>query len=384
MSYEHLRLESAFSLALEREFAYLNWLYTYLVLPFNMQAQTQSNWCWAATSTSVSHFYSSLSPWTQCKVASKELNQLCCTSPVPGACNVPWYLDKAFTRTNNFVSMQSGTVTWNTVKTQLQAGLVVGTRIGWSGGGGHFMVLHGVSSILTTKYLHIDDPIYGKSTLTYDQFATNYQGSGTWTHTYFTKKYFYFMWFKDLVFNPALLNPIPEIRPLLSAYDEHIDLETLSRESDFGIPHFVYSLPLNKISKEPELPSSPAALRVLQMKQDAPVAYYDLGLDERNPTLLQMNNSQSFFTLMNSALGKLKSESQRRKTPGELRLLKVPALNLEALWLSYSGETQGLFAILPRFQYENFDNDKVYEEAEFLKLLSKTASKMKQDDTMGA
>ena len=386
MSYEHLRLESAFSLALEREIAYLKWLFTYLVLPFNMQAQTQSNWCWAATSTSVSRFYSSLSPWTQCKVASKELNQQCCTTPVPGACNVPWYLDKALTRTNNFVSIQSGTVSWNTVKSQLQAGLVVGARIGWSGGGGHFMVLHGVSSSLfgPTKYLHIDDPIYGKSTLTYDQYATNYQGSGTWTHTYFTKKYFYFMWFKDLVFNPVLLKPIPEIRPLLAAYDEHIDLETLSRESDFGIPHFVYSLPLNKISREPELPSSPAALRVLQMKQDAPVAYYDLGLDERNPTLLQMNNSQSFFSLMNSALGRLKSESQRRKTPGELRLLKVPALNLEALWLAYSGETQGLFAILPRFQYENFDNDKVYEEAEFLKLLSKTASKMKQDETMGA
>ena len=384
MSYEFLRSESASHLALEREFAYLKWLYTYLVLPFNMQAQTQSNWCWAATSTSVSHFYSSLSPWTQCKVASKELNQQCCATPVPGPCNVPWYLDRALTRTNNFVSIQSGTVSWDTVKSQLETGLVVGTRIGWNGGGGHFMVLHGVSSILTTKYLHIDDPIYGKSTLTYDQFATNYQGSGTWTHTYFTKKYFYFMWFKDLQFNPVLLKPIPEIRPLLTAYDERINLEALSRETDFGIPHFVYNLPLNRISRETVLPTSPGALRVLQMKHDTPVAYYDLGLDEQNPSLLQMNNSKSFFDLMNTALGKLKLESKRRKTPGELRLLKVPALNLEALWLAYGGENQGLLALLPRFQYENFDNDKVYDETEFLRRLSKTALKMKQDDTMGA
>src|SRR5262249_364835 len=161
------------------------------------------------------------------------------------------------------------------------------------------------------------------------EFATNYQGSGSWTHTYFTKKYFYFMWFKPLAFNPVLLKPIPEIRPLLTAYDEHIDLETLSRESDFGIPHFVYNLQLNMISKEAALPRSPVALRVLQMKKDAPVAYYDLGLDEQNPTLLQMNASQAFFSLMDRALGNLKSGSKERKTPGELRLLKVPALNLE-------------------------------------------------------
>jgi len=386
MTLNHLTSEDRFSLALEKEFKYLSWLYSCLVLPFNMQAQTQSNWCWAATSTSVSRFYSFLSPWTQCKVASDELGKQCCTTPVPGACNVPWYLDKALTRTNNFVSMQSSAASWNSVKSELAKGLVVGARIGWSGGGGHFMVLHGVSSSVfsLTKYLHIDDPIYGKSTLSYDQFATNYQGSGTWTHTYFTKKYFYFMWFKSLAFNPVLLKPIPEIRPLLTAYDEHIDLETLSRESDFGISHFVYNLPLNMLLKQPALPQSPVALRVLQMKQDAPVAYYDLGLDEQNPTLLQMNTSQPFFELMDSALGKLKSASKEHKAQGELRLLKVPALNMEALWLAYPGRTPDLFTILPRFHYEHFDNDKVYEEAEFVKLLSKAASKVTQDDTIGA
>ena len=107
-------------------------------------------------------------------------------------------------------------------------------------------------------------------------------------------------------------------------------------------------------------------------------------LDEQNPTLLQMSASQALFELMNSALGKLKSASKERKTPGELRLLKIPALNMEALWLAYPGRTPDFFTILPRFQYEYFDNDKVYEEGEFLKLLNKAASHVKQDDTMGA
>jgi cation transport regulator ChaB len=382
MSLENLQIENHLPLTQQIEFSYFKWLYSYLVLPFNMQAQTQSNWCWAATATSVSRYYSFFSPWTQCKVASDELGLTCCTTPVPGACNVPWYLDKALTRTNNFVSFQGSTVTWNTVKSQLQNGLVVGARIGWSGGGGHFMVLHGVSSIGVTKYLHIDDPIYGKSVLTYQQFATNYQGSGTWTHTYFTKKYFYFMWFKDLVFNPVLLEPIPEIRPLLRAYDLSIPPEAV--ESDFGIPHHVFNVPLDSVAKDGKLPTTPAALRVMEMKGDSPVASYDLSLDQERPELLQMNRDAAYFELMNAALGRLKTAADRRKNVGELSLIRIPGLNMEALRLELGGRGKSLISILPRFDYPSFDTNKVYEEDEFLKLLQRAAAKVRQDDTMGA
>ena len=53
-----------------------------VTLPFTMQVQTQSNWCWAATATSVSLFYTSSSTWTQCTVANGELNLTdCCSRP---------------------------------------------------------------------------------------------------------------------------------------------------------------------------------------------------------------------------------------------------------------------------------------------------------------
>jgi hypothetical protein len=386
VSLEYLRIENRLPLARLNEFSYLKWLYTYFVLPFTMQAQTQSNWCWAATATSVSRYYSFLSPWTQCKVASDELGETCCTTPVPGACNVPWYLDRALTRTHNFVNFQGGTVPWSTVKSELQKGLVVGARIGWNGGGGHFMVLHGVSSIGVTDYLHIDDPIYGNSVLTYQQFATNYRGSGTWTHTYFTKKYFYFMWFKELVFNPVLLKPIPEIRPLLQAYDPSIAQDDVSRggEGDFGVPHHVFNVALDAAAKGGKLPTAPAALRVIEMKGDAPVAAYDLSLDEERPELLQMNRDAAYFELMDTALGRLKNAAEGRKSVGELSLIRIPALNMEALRLEFGGRNKSLIAILPRFSYETFETDKVYEEDEFLKLLQRAAAKVRQDDTMGA
>jgi hypothetical protein len=94
-----------------------------------------------------------------------------------------------------------------------------------------------------------------------------------------------------------------------------------------------------------------------------------------------MGTSPAYFELMNSALGKLKVAAEKRKTPGELRLLQVPALNLEVLWLGYD-RAQSLFAILPRFHYDGFENDKVYEEGEFLRLLKKAAAKFKLDDDL--
>src|SRR5215210_2812792 len=125
-------------------------------LAFDMQPQTQSNWCWSATATSVSHFYWFISTWTQCRVANSELNRSdCCNSPVPSACNVPWYLDRALTRTNNFVSI-TGPANFEQVRAEIDAGRPVGARVGWSGGGGHFMVIYGYSFIGVTEFFDID------------------------------------------------------------------------------------------------------------------------------------------------------------------------------------------------------------------------------------
>jgi hypothetical protein len=101
-----VRLSSRQYRSLLRELRIFDVLFQSKQLSFDMQMQTQSNWCWAATATSVSRFYWFLSTWTQCQVANAELERSdCCNSNVPGACNVPWFLDRALTRTNNFVSI---------------------------------------------------------------------------------------------------------------------------------------------------------------------------------------------------------------------------------------------------------------------------------------
>ena len=137
-------------------------------------------------STSVSHFYDPASPWAQCEVVNAELGQTtCCQNGSSSACNQPWYLDKALTRTGNLASFSGGVDPMSSVESQVNGRRVVGARIGWSGGGGHFVILDGYNDASAT--LHVDDPFYGPSDISYDTFRTSYQGTGSWTHTYLTE-----------------------------------------------------------------------------------------------------------------------------------------------------------------------------------------------------
>lgn len=369
---------------IEFNFNYLDLFYQNLVLPFNMEMQTKSNWCWAATSKSVSHYYSRLSPWTQCKIASSELGQTCCTSPVPSPCNVPWYLDRSLQRTQNFISVQGGTISFQEIRNQLNNGFVVGACIGWNSGGGHFMVIYGVSRTLTNEYLYIDDPIYGKSILLYNVFATNYQGSGTWTHTYFTKKYNYFMWLKDLEFNPKLLKPIPEIRPFAKINNQHFNINQLP-EPEFSMPHFNYIISLNDINGEMNLPKKPISLRVLEMEDSAPLAVYEVGLDEENPQFLQLNSNKEYFGLFDTAIQTLKRYANQ-DAAAELRNVRVPALNLEATWLHYEDQQHDRFVLIRNFgDPEREDGQNIFDEKEFKEYLNKKKAQLTQmDDLMGA
>ncbi len=156
-------------------------------LSFTMQAQLQSQWCWSANATSVSHYFDSASAWTQCTVVNAELGQTtCCVDGSASQCNQPWYLNLALTRTGNLASWTGGTATMAQVQSEILDGRPVGARIGWAGGGGHFVMIAGYRCD-TVGYFDIRDPIYGSSDVAVATFTTSYRGSGSWTHTYYTE-----------------------------------------------------------------------------------------------------------------------------------------------------------------------------------------------------
>lgn len=158
------------------------------VLNFTMQQQAQSQWCWAATATSTSLFYSATSAWTQCTVVNSTLGQtICCNTPWFGNCNKPWYIDRALSTTGNLNYMVSSQITMAQVKAEIDAGHPLGARIGWSGGGGHAVVIYGYMTVLNTIWLCIGDPYYGPTFAPFSTFQNSYMGSGKWTDTYYTE-----------------------------------------------------------------------------------------------------------------------------------------------------------------------------------------------------
>ena len=156
------------------------------LLNFTVPLQTQTNWCWAAVSTGVAHYYSSTSTVTQCQVVNAQLSRTdCCKSPGSTSCNVTGYLDQGLTFVGHLKSVQSSAATYSVVSQAVNAGTPPCIRIGWSGGGGHFI---GVFGIEPTNMLWVTDPIYGQSLVSNATLTGGtYQGNGTWTHTYFTQ-----------------------------------------------------------------------------------------------------------------------------------------------------------------------------------------------------
>ena len=176
----------------DRGFVRIDWLRLLTrrrCLCFTMQHQEQTQWCWAATSNSVAHYYNAGSTWTQCGVVNAEFGRSdCCSVPATNDCNQPWTLGTALTRVGHLASMVAASTSFADLRTELDNGRPLGVRIGWSGGGGHFNVVGCyASNVLGLQSIEIEDPWYGTSVWDYDTFRTAYQGTGSWTHSYKTR-----------------------------------------------------------------------------------------------------------------------------------------------------------------------------------------------------
>jgi hypothetical protein len=156
-------------------------------LGLQMQRQQETNWCWAATATSIAVYYDPSTTWTQCAVANAQLNRTdCCGGAGATYCNVYGYLDAALQTVGHFDHIAAGAASVTSVDGEIDAGRPLGIRVEWRGGGAHFLAAVGYLEDAVT-YVAVDDPIYGKSDVTYDALNGAYQGLGIWTHSYYTK-----------------------------------------------------------------------------------------------------------------------------------------------------------------------------------------------------
>jgi len=155
---------------------------------FSMQRQQQFNWCWAATAASVALYYQPGSGWTQCSVANGETSRNdCCGAGASGPCNIYGFLETSLARVGHFDRIVSGVATLNDIENEVTFARPLGIRVAWTGGGAHFLCIRGHYIAGGIDYLSVDDPIYGRSEVTYSALQSAYQGIGTWTHTYYTR-----------------------------------------------------------------------------------------------------------------------------------------------------------------------------------------------------
>jgi hypothetical protein len=225
------------------------------------------------------------------------------------------------------------------VRDQIDCGRPVGARIRWNNGGGHFVVIYGYSRIAGTEYFDIDDSFYGKSHLSVTIFSSSYQGTGMWTHTYFTKG-FLRLPIKVEIASEPILRSILEVRPLLNLKREMTGRSEVQDpveewRASLEMAHRVYSLGLESLTSESEPPRpEPIGLRVYEVADDEPRAVYDVTDDER-PQVQQMSASKNHLEPFARGLEEALATVERSDQECELRLFRVPARNFEALWISY-------------------------------------------------
>jgi hypothetical protein len=158
-------------------------------LGLSEQHQLETEWCWSASTVSITLYYNPAAPWTQCSLVNTDFHQTtCCIDGSSNECNQSGYPDQALTTTGHLLSTAMNKPTLQTVMNELENGCPVSINIQWNGGGGHNPVTDGYDNRDTANpTLDIQDPWYGPSTQDFNSFPGSYNGGASWYESYFTK-----------------------------------------------------------------------------------------------------------------------------------------------------------------------------------------------------
>ncbi|MEU2718196.1 papain-like cysteine protease family protein [Streptomyces sp. NPDC007205] len=149
-------------------------------LNITMQAQQNSNWCWAASGNTIASWFGR--DYTQnqfCDAAFSRPQGSTCGNWQAALDDVQNALDWMGINPGTYVS---GYLRYSTVQTEINAGRPVETRIQWSSGGGHMHVLYGYDT--SGNQVYWGDPWpsnYRYNWADYDYYVSN--NSFTWTHS---------------------------------------------------------------------------------------------------------------------------------------------------------------------------------------------------------
>jgi hypothetical protein len=159
-----------------------------MILPFEMEHQERSRWCWAAIAVSMARFYDT-GRWRQCDVASRVFGAQGFEGPENANLHEQWNqnrsLDEALQIIGCFSHWSPGKPPFERVAAELDSGRPFGIRIEWRAGGAHYVVIFGYHG--SHREIHIADPQHGIFIQSFDSFPHGYQtGGAIWTENFWT------------------------------------------------------------------------------------------------------------------------------------------------------------------------------------------------------
>ena len=165
---------------------------------FVMMPQTQTQWCWAAVSVSVFHFFNDLRWPDQCKLVNDVFRGIlegedCCQNGDSNACNIGWDIAPVLRSRGHLAERIDNPVTFDVLSRELdvnEAPVVI--RVEFDDGlSDHFMAIVGcLVDASGARIVHVADPgraIGNYSIHEFDTFPSNYRPGMVWRNTYCTK-----------------------------------------------------------------------------------------------------------------------------------------------------------------------------------------------------
>ncbi|OIK07708.1 papain-like cysteine protease family protein [Streptomyces monashensis] len=149
-------------------------------LDITMQAQQNSNWCWAASGDTIAAWFGRNYTQNQfCDAAFNRPQGSTCGNWQAALDDVQNALDWMGINPGRYVN---GYLRYSTVQTEIGAGRPVETRIEWNSGGGHMHVLYGYDTSANQVYWGDPWPSnYRYNWGDYDYYVSN--STFTWTHS---------------------------------------------------------------------------------------------------------------------------------------------------------------------------------------------------------
>lgn len=159
-------------------------------LAFDIQQQLQTQWCWAAVSSSVCDFYRPHGTppdpdFTQCGLASWAFAPAeCCKDGGSSACNRPYLQSLALQHVHHRHESFGGAMQFDKIQEEIVAGRPIAVTIAWTLGGAHAVAITGYTTIEKVQYVQVQDP--GGATKQLIPLARFPQG-GSWNWTVTTQ-----------------------------------------------------------------------------------------------------------------------------------------------------------------------------------------------------